>query len=60
MRKQVANMSSGTDGIQANLQKEMEDMRAQLSGLTSQMTSTVGQLGGIKDSANKLKQKKNN
>jgi len=35
-------------------------MRAQLSGLTSQMNSTVGQLGGIKNAANKLNQKKNN
>lgn len=28
MRRQVANMSGGTDGLQANLQKEMEAMRA--------------------------------
>ena len=59
MRKQVASMSSGTDGLQANLQKEMEDMRKQISGLTSQMNETVGQLGGIKDAARKMKDKKN-
>ena len=60
MRAQVSNMTSGADGLQSNLSNEMADMKAQIGSLTAQMNETVGQLGGIKDAAARMKQKKDN
>ena len=48
MKQQLAGLTSGADGLTANMQKEMDAMRNELKGLTAGLHSQLGEVANLK------------